>query len=99
MEAREASEPLAWIVDRLELAAGLAEEVIHGGREDRPQEIVFVLEVEVDGAIGDAGGACDLRDARVEVTGACKDSGRRLEDRVELLGPRVTFIYCSELRY
>src|SRR5262249_31094275 len=49
---------------RLEETASDREELLHLLVEDDPEEVLLVLEIEVDGALGDAGGRGDLRDAR-----------------------------------
>ncbi len=53
--------------------------------EDADQDRVLVLEVQVDGAVGDIGGVRDLADARRVEAVLGEDLRRRLEDALALL--------------
>jgi hypothetical protein len=55
-------------------------------RLNSDEQVVFALEVEIDGAGGDAGAAGDVRHLRGEEAAFREDAGRGVEDRVALRG-------------
>ena len=58
----------------------------HRPLEDRNQQVVLALEIEIDGAGGDAGGTGDVGDLRIEEAAGGEGFGRGAEQRVALVG-------------
>ena len=81
--AREARQPLARIAQRRRRRARpSAIAVAHAALEDRDQQVVLALEIEVDGAGGDAGRAGDVGDLGVEEAALGEDVDGGAEDGV-----------------
>ena len=80
------AQPLARIVDAGERGAAFGERLAHRALEDRDEQVVLAAEVEVDGAGGDAGGAGDVGDLRVEEAALGEDVDGGAQDRVALVG-------------
>jgi hypothetical protein len=49
------------------------------------QDVFFVFEVKIDGAVGHAGFASDVGDFGVEIAVVSKDTDRRAKDRFALV--------------
>ena len=80
--ARQPAQPLAGIGEVGHDGPALGEPFAHAALEDRDQQIVLALEVEVDRAGGDAGGARDIGDLSVEIPALGEDINRSAKDRV-----------------
>ncbi len=76
------------VVERVEGGAAVADGVVHGAFEEGEQEVVFALEVEVDGAGGDVGAFGDVGDLGGEEAAFGEDLGGRVEDAVAFVGRR-----------
>ena len=86
MAAGQPPEPLGRIGEVGDLGAAVGQPFTHAALEDRHQQVVLALEVQVDGAGRDAGGARDVGDLGVEVAALGEDVDGGAEDGVAL-GP------------
>src|SRR5687767_11775013 len=72
------------------LARDLRSQSLHEGRhllaEERDQDLVLGLEIEIDGAAGDAGLPCDVGHARVVEAVAREDAHGGVDDLLRLVG-------------
>ena len=69
--------------------AAVGDRLAHRLLEDRDEQVVLALEIEVDGAGGDAGGAGDVGDLGGEEPAFREDVGRGAEDRLALVAARL----------
>ena len=67
----------------------------HRALEERDQQVVLAAEVEVDRAGGDAGGARDVGDLRLEEAVAGEDLRGGLENRVAFVGDSGAGARCG----
>ena len=81
----DAAQPLGGIGDAVERGAALGEHLAHRALEDRDQQVVLALEVEIDGAGRHAGGAGDVGDLRLEEAVLGEDLGGGAQDGVALV--------------
>jgi hypothetical protein len=61
------------------------EEAVERGVDGFTQDVVFVLEIEIDGAVGDAGSGGNLGDARIEESMLGDDLDGSVEDALVLV--------------
>ena len=66
VQAGDLAQPLDRVGHAGERRAAFGDRLLHRALEDRDEQVVLAAEVEVDGAGGDAGGAGDVGDLRVE---------------------------------
>ena len=88
MQVRELAEPLRRIGDAGNRLAAFGEHLVHRSLEDRDEQVVLALEVEVDGAGRDAGDARDVGDLRLEIAVLGEDLRGCAQDRIPLLAGR-----------
>jgi len=84
MAARQAPQAFSGIVEAGDGRAAEREVLAHAALEDRDEQIVLALEVEIHGAGGDAGGAGDVGDLRVEIAAVGEDVDGGAQDGVAL---------------
>ena len=66
-------------------ALGPVEKAAESGVDGFAQDVVFVLEIEIDGAVGDAGSGGNLGDARIEESMLGDDLDGSVEDALMLV--------------
>jgi len=86
MQTGELAQLIARVGEPGELGPGAANEFVHRGGEDGSEEVVLVFEIEIDGAIGDAGFAGNVGDFGIKVAGAREYFSSRAQDLEGLLG-------------
>ena len=59
--------------------------VLHRLLEDRDEQVVLAAEVQVDGAGGDPGGSCDVRNLSIEEAACGEGFDRRAQQGVALV--------------
>ena len=69
-------------------ARAFGEHVVHRSLEDRDEQVVLALEIEVDGAGRDAGDARDIGDLRLEIPVLREHLGGRAQNQVPLVAGR-----------
>ena len=67
------------------LGAPFGDRLVHRALEDRDEQVVLAAEIEVDGAGGDARGAGDVGDLRVEEAARGEDVDGGADQRVALV--------------
>ena len=72
----------ARVVERRDAAAPFGDRFGHRALEDRDEQVVLAPEVEVDGAGGDAGGAGDVGDLRIEIAAGGEGVDGGAQERV-----------------
>jgi len=81
VKQRDATQFFPWISNRCELLRPSAHRLFHAAIENRVQDFFLALEIEIDGAVSDAGLASNVRDFGIEVAVVRKDSDRGTQDR------------------
>jgi hypothetical protein len=85
MEARDAAQLLARIVERGSLRACGGDGFAHTALENRAQDLLFTFEVEIDRAVCDASDARHVGHLRVEVTVRGEDFRGGAQDGLALV--------------
>ena len=80
MEVRQFAEPRRGIRDVLNGGAPLGEHVVHRPLEDRHEQVVLALEIEIDGPCGHARHPRDVGDLGLEVAVLREDLGCCAQD-------------------
>src|SRR6185312_8696923 len=80
VQQRDAPQFFPRVADSLELFAAGGDCFVHAAIENGMENFFFALEVEVDGAVGNARLTCDIGDLRVEVTVVSEDANRRAQN-------------------
>src|SRR5205814_990958 len=80
VQACDATQLFARVCETGDLAPCLFQRSRNAAIEDRVQQFFFALEVEIDRAVGDTGGARHVRHLRVEVAVAREDLGGGAQD-------------------
>src|SRR5689334_2930587 len=97
MQQSDAAQLLARIGKIFYLRARRSERVVDAAVEYGVKDFFFAFEVEINGAVGDAGFTRDVGDFRIEVTVVRKHANGRARDRLALIaacGFRVA-VQCS----
>ncbi len=84
MQLRKAAQPFGRIGDGRHFRPPLAKLFLHGAFEDGDEQVVLAVEVEVDGAGGDAGCTCHVGHLGVEVAAFGEHIDGRAQDRIAL---------------
>src|SRR5687767_9057721 len=86
MHVCNAPQPFTRIGYALEPLLPVGDRLFHVPIENGMQDFFFAFEVEVNGAVGDAGFACNVGDFRIEVTVVCKYLNGRAQNGPTFVG-------------
>ena len=93
MQLDEAPEPRRRVALLGQRRLRLGEELGHLLVEQTQEQVVFALEIQVDGTVGDARRARDLGDGGAEIAALGEDLHRRVEDPRALVVPLLSRLH------
>ncbi len=88
VQTGDAPKAIERIRGRGERGACLGDRIAHHPLEDRDEQIVLAMEVEIYGTGGDARHACHVGDLRAEEAALGEHADGRAEDEIALVRPR-----------